>query len=54
MVATGVDEKGNTLQSGQRLKEIENIVSSFGDEHLKLRALLVGLGSITKDSERLG
>ena len=53
-VATGVDDGGNTLQSSQRMKEIESVISNSVDENQRLRVLLIGLGSITKDESRLG
>lgn len=53
-IATGVDENGDNLQSTDRMKDIVHLVNSNINEEIKLRALLLGLGSITKNYSKLG
>jgi hypothetical protein len=53
-VATGIDEVGNNLNSNTRMKEIENVIVTSVNEEFRLRALLMGLGTITKSQQGLG
>ena len=54
VVATGIDEHGANLNSSSRMKEINGVIASSVNEEFRLRALLIGLGTITKDQQSLG
>ena len=52
-IATGISDNGGNLQSSDRLKDIASILSSTNDQDLKLRILMIGTNTITKDMDKL-
>lgn len=53
-IGTGTSDGGSNVANDQRLRDIQLILESCGSEQIRLRSLLMGLSTITKNRHLLG